>query len=353
MLIILVFLTFYIFQFEFFFIYLHGTMKNNDMEHRISTELKQLRCRFVSDLNLPFNLISSPWFEERLSLAEIEYGAETSYNELWTLIIDRFNGSISDFLNYYYKVRDDIITTVTNSEAYNDFISNDKFVKNFELICPNRNLYTNEQDGCMFISYDMKKANFQVLKYANKEIVLNADTYEDFIGLFTDLDYIKKSKYTRQVIFGKMNPKRVMNLEKWITNEFAKHLLNDNTFNDKLSLFSLNADEIIFKFNGTEDEFNDLTLEKICIYDGIEYRLNKFKLHARHFKFATSESILTVYEKEDYLDGHKRILKGVPATYFSQVYKLLNGMKICDSDLVFMSQGELAKFIYPLKLFKQ
>ena len=34
----------------------------------------------------------------------------------------------------------------------------------------------------------------QTLKNIDKEIVLNADTYEDFIGKFTDSDYIKASK---------------------------------------------------------------------------------------------------------------------------------------------------------------
>ena len=74
--------------------------------------------------------------------------------------------------------------------------------------------------------------------------------------------------------------------------------------------------------------------------------------NARQFKVATSSSILTVYEKEDYLNGHKRILKGVPATYFPQVYKLLNGMEISDSDLVFYYEHELCKFLNPLELIK-
>ena len=30
----------------------------------------------------------------------------------------------------------------------------------------------------------------------DKDIVLGANTYEEFIGKFTDIDYIKNSKYT-------------------------------------------------------------------------------------------------------------------------------------------------------------
>ena len=136
-----------------------------------STELKQLRARFVSDMNIPIQVLQSPYFEDRLELLEEEYGANTSYDELMSLIYERFEGKPTNFLEYYHQVRDDIITKVTNSEAYKEFISDNKFVKNFTPICGNRNLYTNEQDGCMFISYDMKKANFQTLKYANPAIV--------------------------------------------------------------------------------------------------------------------------------------------------------------------------------------
>lgn len=189
------------------------------------------------------------------------------------------------------------------------------------------------------------------MKYANPAIVYDANTYENFIGKFTDLDYIKKSKYTRQVIFGKMNPKRTMNLEKWITNEFCGSLFSLLT-HTKLEYFSLNADEIIFKFNGTEEEFEKLKIEPIKIFEGVEFKGSKFKLHARQFKLATSSAILTVYEKEDYLNAHRRTLKGVPATYMPQVYKLLGGMEIKPSDLIFYYEHELCQFLNPLELIK-
>jgi hypothetical protein len=311
-------------------------------------ELKHLRARFVSDFNLPIQVIVSPYFEDRLILLEKDYGALTAYNGLLSLIDSKFDGDSNKFLEYYHQVRDKIIVTVTNSDAYKDFISNDKFIKHFTPICGNRNLYTNEQDGCMFISYDMKQANFQTLRYANPCIVCSAETYEEFIGLFTHLDYIKKSKYTRQVIFGKMNPKRTMNLEKWITNEFAKTI----EISDKCELFSLNADEIILKWNGSEDEFDKFEVKSSINFNGVEFKGSKFKLHARQFKLATSDSILTVYEKEDYLNGHRRILKDVPATYMPQVYKLLSGMEIKPSDLKFYFEHQICSFDYSLTLIK-
>ena len=314
--------------------------------------LKQLRARFVSDFNLPIQVLQSPYFEDRLELLERDYNAKTLYENLLELIDSKFDCNASKFLESYHQVRDTIITSVLNSEAYKDFISNGKFMKKINPICANKNLYTNEQDNGLFVSYDMKKANFQTLRYANPAIVYDTNTYEDFIGVFTDLDYIKNSKYTRQVIFGKLNPKRTMTLEKWITNEFCGSLYSF-LMHTKLEYFSLNADEIILKFNGSEEEFEKLEIDPIKNFEGVEYKGSKFKLHSRQFELATSSSILTVYEKEDYLNAHRRILKGVPATYYPQVYKLLNRMEINpQSDLIFYYEHELCKFLNPLKLIK-
>jgi hypothetical protein len=142
-----------------------------------------------------------------------------------------------------------------------------------------------------------------------------------------------------------------MNLEKWITNEFAK-TLNGLSIMKHCELFSLNADEIILKWNGVEEEFEKADIVPSIVFEGVEFKASKFKLHSRQFKLATSSSILTVYEKEDYLNAHKRILKGVPATYMPQVYKLLGGMEIKPSDLVFYYEHELCQFLNPLELIK-
>ncbi len=51
------------------------------------------------------------------------------------------------------------------------------------------------------------------------------DTYEDFIGKFTDSDFIKASKYTREVIFGKLNPKRHITAEKFFINKIYQDII--------------------------------------------------------------------------------------------------------------------------------
>ncbi len=306
-------------------------------------EEKQLRLRFVNDMGLPIQVIQSPYFEERIALL----GEEEKYKAIVDLINSNYNGNISKWLEYYHAVREAIIQSILNSDAFKEF--NDSKIRTVSSQLPSRNLYTNEQDGCLFITYDMKKANFQALRYANPEIVLGAETYEDFIGEFTDSDYIKKSKYTRQVIFGKTNPKKTIALEKYLTNEFV------NEFSDEFKnfeLFSINSDEVIFKFIGNEEDFDKIVVNDKTSKEGIKFTVSKFKLHSRIFKLETSESNLTVFEKEDFLNGHKRTLKCVPSTYMTQIYKLINGLEITQSDLVFYYEHELCQFMNPIKLIK-
>lgn len=329
---------------------------------QMSINLKQLRNRFVSDMNLPIQVVQSPYFEDRLDLLEEEFGARTKYEKLLKIIDEKFEGNSTKFLEHYAQVRNDIITKLVGSQKWFDFTTGKIGGKAADTRPrhPYKNLYTQEQDSGMFISFDMKKANFQALKYVDPDLVLGADEYEEMVGMFTDLDYIKESKYTRQVIFGQMNPKRTMTVEKKIVDELVDMILEGDSYLNKIidfskfDLFSVNSDEAIFKFNGSEEEFESLEGPKdgYVLMTTVVFRFNKFKLNHRQFKLATSDSRLNVYQKIDYLDGRRVHLHCVPSTYYPQVYKLLNGLELKPTDLVFYFEHELCQFMNPLELVK-
>lgn len=310
-------------------------------------EVKQLRSKFVRDFQLPIQVVQSPYFENTIKLLEDDCGAQTKYGNLLYLVAEKFDGKIGKFLEYRHKVVDDILSYIQNSDAYKEFLADKTVLDDYTPIVANRELYTQEQSGHFFISYDMIKANFQALRYANPAIVKDCKTYEEFIGKFTDIDYFKHAKQLRQETFGKLNGKRTAAIEKRVSNEFAKVLIE--RLKDKFTLFSIKTDEIIFKFNGTEEEFKKFKIADEE-FDSFKFRANKFKLTHQEFKRYTSESKIVAFIKEDYLNVNRRSLHCVPDTYYPQVYKLLNGIKIDDSDLVFYFDHELSKFLYPLEL---
>ena len=309
--------------------------------------LKQFRSKFVKDYQIPIQVVQSPYFEANLKLLEDDCKANTKYLDLLETVRDKFNSNMQKFLEYRHSVEDQILGYILNSEAYKAFNGDKSTIPSETPIVGSPELYTKEQCGCFFVSYDMIKANFQALRYADPAIVKDCDTYEQFIEKFTDIEYFKHAKQLRQVLFGKLNGKRTSSIEKYISNLFAKELAK--RYEGKMKLYSIKTDEIILKFLGTEEEFKKLAVNNEE-FKGFRFRANKFKLVSKDFKRGNSDKNLTAYIKEDYLNGCKRTLHCVPDAYYPQVYKLLNGWELSDSDLVFYYDHELAKFMYPLEL---
>lgn len=326
--------------------------------NEISLEFKQLHRKFIIDFGLPVQVVHEPYFSQRLPLLEEEYGAQTKYLILSELLRDKFASSPGKFMEYSHSLSDKIISAVTNSDAYKkDFLHQlptkqevDQYTMSIKgKVTVGKKLYTQEQDGCLFVSYDMKKANFQLMKYICPAVVFDCDTYADFIRRFTDIDYFVAAKGLRQAVFGKINPKEVSQAE-FIESCKLFHFLSD-TLSKDYEPYSLNNDEVIFKFKGSEEEFKRDKVGGLG-YDGITFRVERFKLHSRKFKLPTSDSEFTVFEKEDILKPDKRKLFCCPATYYPQAYKLLHGLEIKSDDLVFYSDHELARFLHPLTLVK-
>ena len=311
--------------------------------------LKQFRGRFVDDNQLPMTVVEDPYFDERIKMLEGEFHAQLKYLSLMETVRDNFGGNMQKFLEHRHSVKDQILSHILNSEGYKAMLADKSPLEDCKLVVGANELYTEQQDGGLFLSFDMIKANFQALRYVDPSIVFDCDTWEEFMARFSDVEYLASAKQVRQEVLGKLNGKRLAAIEKYHSNEFAKKLRE--CYGDWLTPFSIKTDEIILKFNGSEKEFERLNVQNEE-FNGFKFRVNKFKLNMRTFKRAFSDKRINIFEKEDFLDGHRRNLKCVPATYYPQVYKLLNGMEISDSDLVFTSDHELCKYMKPLELVK-
>lgn len=310
---------------------------------------RELAKRFVSDYKLPMPIINAEIFEHHLNLYEDDYGAMSKWNDLNHFIDIKFDGNIEAFLKEYYDIRENIIQTVINSQAYKAFNSMDMSVfaiKNKSNITSN-NIYNESNVGETFLSIDLKKANFQTLKHIDNNIVLGADTYEDFIGKFTDWDYVKTSKYTRQVIFGMMNPKRHITAEKYFIHKIYEFVVSYYPcLNGKC--VSMSTDEIIFKLDENWDVDFDLieawTSKNFC---GFEVNVEIFKLKGYNLNFKKSGSTRTTFYVKEHLDidqEHKFRLISAPLPYHCIIYKLYKGLEMEELDYHFDYEGIDAKF---------
>ena len=313
---------------------------------------RELAKRFISDYKLPIPLINEKYFFYHLALYQEDYNSLEYYFELLDMIGKKYGGNCNKFLEDYYNVRDKIITTIVESEAYQKFNTMDMNVftiKDRPNITSN-NIYNNDNIGKFFISIDLKKANFQTLRNIDKDIVFGADTYEEFIGKFTDLDYIKESKYARQVIFGKCNPKRHITAEKYFIIQIYKKVIEQFPYlSDKC--VSLSNDEMIFKvdFLRYNDKLTCFSLKKdiqtIAKEIGFDVHVEFFHLKGYNLVFKEIRSIRKTFFMKDYFctDGKFKMI-GVPLQYHSIAYKLYKGKELSEIDYHFDYEGMDARF---------
>lgn len=308
-----------------------------------------LRRRFVKDYNLPINIVDSPYFE--YYMRTYDWFPKEEYENLVKDIDERFDGNINAWLEEYAEIRDKIITFVENSDSYKEFNSCD--MKQFAIPddlknVPDLNIYNQSSVGKTYLSIDLKKANFQALSHYNSNIVLKAESYEDFIGMWCDSEYFKKSKYTRQVIFGKLNPKRTITYEKWLMSQIKEKFESEfDTRNLKLVAFK--SDEIIYEVLGENDiENHEDDVEVVMSDNGYNVRVEIFtvgRIECKNHNGITVDCYIRRCHTTQ-----TEILKSASQIFYPQFYKIWKEGRIFIIDMAFLAEGQIAHFDNPLEL---
>lgn len=293
--------------------------------------------RFVRDFSLPIQLIRDPYFEYYVDLFDKIYNSK----ELYSLLKETVEkcGGEEQFYIESKKITENVINTVKETSQFQSFNSCDLKEFNVKLNIEKKEIYRSGNDGEKFLSIDLKKANFNVLKYFDPNIILNQNTYEEFISLFTDLEYIKKSKYIRQVIFGNLNPNRQQKIQLYIMSQFLKIIEN---YFGLYSINNVSSDEIVIRLEKSENELNQFlrrSLEEKAKELGIEIHIRLFKLkQLKPYDF---------YVKE-FLNSNEIEFKACPSVYMPQIYKKYFNLDLHEYDLHFYFEDRIAKFIEPL-----
>lgn len=310
-------------------------------------ENNKLRQRFVKDYNLPINVFEENQFNYYIGL--YDFFPRDKWENLKKMIDEKYDGNVEKWLDYCASVRDNAINGVIESEVYKTFNSSDMSKYKLTTNVGEHSCYNQETDGCRFVSIDLKKANFQALKYVG---VLDDEDYDNFIEKYGGDEYIKGSKYLRQVIFGKMNPGRTTTVEKYII-EKAMSIANE-VLPMEFKLYSQNADELVYKQTG--DFYGDIRIICAVIEKVI---LDNFNIQVRvEYIEVTKLPIVNVngnnvdaFVRRNILTNEE-VLKKASTTFYPQIYKLWKGMEIENRDLVFYTDDQLATFNNPLKINK-
>lgn len=312
--------------------------------------------RFCKDCNIPLRLYQEPYFMDRLKLYDKFYDTLDKW--------DTFVQSLSeyhceqDYFEEYNRVKDDAIKHIKDSWTYKMF--NEEDMNNFKVShigLPAKDIFKSTNDGRMFISIDMKKANFSALKYYGRTIgssmFNNADTWEDFLCNFTFNDHIIESKYIRQVILGNCNPKRHITYEKWIMDNVLGKL--EERFGEdvikKVIFFS--NDEIVLDVMSLKEDFSVdavgsfLDLVRVLLKDvfTIPFRVELFTLHKINGTDGYCKEIYTYSANDGFAKEKEYEFKCLDNYMLPFVLRKFLGEEITENDKVFYHEGLLSKFI--------
>ena len=290
--------------------------------------------RFVKDYSLPFSIAANPAipgvmhniFVNELELYQDAFETVSKWNMLSEMINAKFNGNVDKFITYYYDVRNTIINKLIETNEYKKF--NEKLdMKQFNMQFPYRVKYTSsifnqETINKKFICIDLRSANYQIL---HKYGIVSEPDYSDFMANFTEHEYFKDSKYIRQYIFGNMNPKRQITIEKY----YMKLIYTDFFTDYNIAFFG--NDE--FYLEGEIDDNKIQSLKK-QIYDkyGLDTKIKNCIIEGytcgiyRNVIEENSNNNMFTFFKKTNKDCSK--YKSIP-TYYSNVimYALYNNVK--------------------------
>ena len=295
--------------------------------------------RFCKDCNIPIRLFQEPYFTDRLKLFDKFYGTL----EKWNIFLEGLQKyhCEQDYFEEYNRVKDAAILSIKESEAYQKFNEEDmnKYRVTYENL-PNKDIFKPSNDGKLFISIDMRKANFSSLYHYDNSMFSGAKTWEEFISKFTENKHIINSKYIRQVILGNCNPKRHITYEKHLMNEVLDVLIKEiGYWFDEIVFFS--NDEIVIDMDNYADCIRNRNITKSKLEEYFDFPLNVelFYLH----KINGTDG----YYKEIVKDINERSFEFKCLDNYMLPFVIRNflGEEITDSDKVFYHEGLLAKFI--------
>lgn len=307
--------------------------------------IETLRKRFCKDTGLPINVMSAPYFRQRLEL----FDAMNAYENYFDMT-QHYTNEDKSYLDYYDSVWDSVVKYIRSSDVFELFNTMDMntYANATHKNIPSGDVYKQPNVSKTYISIDMVKANFTCLVHFerktpfSKQIETDGYNYDSFMRRFTDNDFIIKSKNIRQIIFGKCNTSRYSTYQKYMMSTVIDALIEIGV---KLEdICSFRNDEIIIRMPTDGGLVNKI----VNVANNTDFPLRT--------DIFTLEQIVDNADPDTFPEGRivgyiKRFdnetfeTKCVSAVDAAPVARFLKNETILDDDLVFPNEKRLAKFI--------
>jgi hypothetical protein len=273
------------------------------------------------------SVVQDPYFEHQIYFLDRQYNTLEKVKLLEDSLA-RY-GSEDEFFKAMRDLRNEIIDHVKEHPDYENLGLKHAIPQDKERKASERSIYKEHFCGKEMVSLDLVKANFQSFRLFGKDIVDNKDTYEEFVGQFTDDEYFTSSKKIRQVIFGNLNPKRQMTITKTMMHGLRWKLDWYST-----DVLTVSADELVFE------------IQEITNLDGLRKFIDdnlKEKVRVQGFSIEKVPTKTSSVFVKKYPDGTFD-LKCCPGNYTIEVLRHIYNEASHPYDKVFYNDGRLCEY---------
>jgi hypothetical protein len=287
---------------------------------------------FDTHSNVPIPVPKIEFIDYYLELFDPIFNCKRLYNLLISDVI-KF-GDLNGLKREINKVTSEIYHHIEQSDGYKKyFLKTDP-----SIIIPdcslNYNIYNPTNDKKWFISIDIKSANFRVLKNICNDIFTDVTEFSDFVGKYTESEFIKECKMIREIIFGRTGQCKKINKMALIFVNKVDKLIESTEYIKHMKKIMLSADEVVYEIDDyMKDNYNDL----VKLIE--EFNSNFF--HVRMFKLV--KICNKPFYMKELIDG-KLDLKQTPKKFACQVVKKYFNKEIIELDRKFVDEGYIATY---------
>lgn len=297
-----------------------------------------LKKRFCKDCSIPMSVYDNPYFYNRLLVMDRVFDCLQRF-EQFCGEFEHFC-SEQEYFEEYNRIKDSMITAIKENDTYREF--NNCIVPKKLTSIGKKNLYVDQNDNGMFISIDMKQANFSALRHYSPDIFAGEETWESFVGRYTNIKHIIQSKYIRQVVLGALNPRHQIQYETYLMSVLCEHIARELD-DSNCEIYSLAEDEILIETKKYDPGLIEKIREIVRACDkgiGSLVRVELFTLQK-----VKEYGWLKVDLELDNFDKKKVSFKCFDADIIIQIIKHFFMLPIKEEDLVFYHNGRLARFL--------
>jgi glycerol-3-phosphate cytidylyltransferase-like family protein len=205
-------------------------------------------------------------------------------------------------------------------------------------------LYNKLNQYKLFISVDINKATFSIIKHYHPDIFRHLSTWEEFALSFCDeepINILKFSKAIRERIFGNVNfGKRIKSLAEYFVHKVV-HEMNISP----ADVLMISTDEVVLSYD--QETFRRM----FDRYHGTFFKVQAFRLvKLPKYDYFVKEYFDTEQETDNQqIEITHREFKCVPVNFIMQCIKQYEGKPILEVDRKFaIESGQVATFDEPI-----